>query len=97
MKKLRNYGDGHWRPSSRLFEERSPFDGRIQHRTIDISSVRGERSGHATDHQERWWNHHPRQSPLTGACMFGIGEQFVRSSLDFRTEPQTFAVRVFDQ
>lgn len=43
------------------------------------------------------WQLRDLQSPLTGAGMSGIGEQFGRSSLEFCTQPQTITVRVFDQ
>jgi aminomuconate-semialdehyde/2-hydroxymuconate-6-semialdehyde dehydrogenase len=43
------------------------------------------------------WQLRDLQSPLTGAGMSGIGEQFGRSSLDFCTQPQTITVRVFDK
>ena len=43
------------------------------------------------------WQMRDLQSPLTGAGMSGIGEQFGRSSLEFCTQPQTITVRVFDQ
>ncbi len=43
------------------------------------------------------WQVRDLQSPLTGAGMSGIGEQFGRSSLEFCTQPQTITVRVFDQ
>lgn len=43
------------------------------------------------------WQMRDLQSPLTGAGMSGIGEQFGRSSLEFCTQPQTITVRVFDR
>lgn len=42
------------------------------------------------------WQARDLMSPLTGAGMSGVGEQFGRSSLDFCSQGQTVTLRVFD-
>lgn len=42
------------------------------------------------------WQMRDLNSPLTGAGISGVGEQFGRSSLEFCSQPQTITVRVFD-
>ena len=43
------------------------------------------------------WQVRDLHSPITGAGLSGIGEQFGRSSLEFCTKPQTITVRVFPE
>jgi aminomuconate-semialdehyde/2-hydroxymuconate-6-semialdehyde dehydrogenase len=43
------------------------------------------------------WQVRDLHSPITGAGLSGIGEQFGRASLEFCTKPQTVTVRVFPE
>ena len=43
------------------------------------------------------WQVRDLSSPITGAGMSGIGEQFGRASFEFCTKPQTVTVRVFEK
>lgn len=42
------------------------------------------------------WQSRDLNSPLTGAGISGVGEQFGRSTLEFCSQPQTITIRVFD-
>lgn len=43
------------------------------------------------------WQVRDLSSPITGAGISGIGEQFGRASLEFCTKPQTITVRIFPE